>query len=188
MSSGQVEDAESLAQRLSKVAPREDLLRAQAQMVLWAFDRAPAMVKDWAPRSAWDAAVQAVRQVAVGETPDTAALHAFHVWVAAQSTDWATREALDQLYYGLEQVLGTFTGGHPEPEPDAVVYDLVRGAGLWAWDELLSEASEYGDATGAQSAQEAVRERDVRDAHAALAAILRAHVPAARDVEPVPLA
>jgi hypothetical protein len=171
--SDDAEDAVALAVQLAKSGAREDVVRAQAELVLWAFEHAPAMVKAWPPQGPWDAAVLAVRQVAAGDTPDTAVLGQFFRWIAAQSTDWATREALDQLYYGVERVLGPFTGGHPDPDVESTVDELVRAAGLWAWDELLSEASEYGDPGGEQAAQEAVRERDERVAHVALAGILR---------------
>lgn len=163
-------DAIELADRVAAQVGPDVARRVQAALLLWALGSAPACVRDAAPGGVWDAATRAVGAVSQGAPADAAPLDAFAGWLDAHSTDWATREALSEIRYALDRVLGS----PREVALGDTAHEIVRAAGLWLWDELLSEASaDCGVSDGRQHAQEVVRDAAVEEAHRALSEILR---------------
>jgi hypothetical protein len=172
-------DALTLAQRAMGVGGPEALMRAQIEMVRWGVASIPA----WSSLAGLEERVKAL-YVALDKVFDDRASgvviqRGFETWIDSLSLDWATREAFESLSRSIERVFQPDLWNLPPDGTDLpeTACEIVRAAGLWEWDELLSEASEFGDHGGEHAAQEKVREKVEAEANRALCAILRRLVP-----------
>lgn len=160
-------DPIELAEIAMRQLPREAVLRAQIDVVLWGLSTVPIGRKDLPREGAeeWRETMSALAAMLADAPCSRTVAQRFRAWVDRTISDWATNEALSELSILVHDLVYAHTSaletGTCDVDLDGAVYGVIRAVGLWEWDEMLAEEAGFGTRIDEHDAQIA-RQEDIR--------------------------